>query len=212
MMPLLRSVISYSLLFTWFTIVLSKLQSSDPTTNLNLTSSSRSNYEPVALDWRSIALGKYSNLDLSTLKRRECWIMKMGPEDDDTQDVVKCADEKAPTLTQLIAHGRNGTEFGRADRAHTPIFYTAWKDSSFSNAALEGNDPSEMILFYIDRSFNGYVSQSAGCRGGLVLNMKIYTYNNMIRDSWFVSSCGQPGMSTRTNILLACANGGVDGQ
>ena len=210
-MAVLRSVLSYILLFMWFTIVLSKLQLSD--LNANLTSSSRRTYKPVAIDWRSKALGKYSNSDNSTLKRRECWIMKMGPEDDYTQDVVECTDKKAPTLTQLIAHGRNLTEFGKADKAHTPIFYTDWKNPALGAAGgLPGTNPSEKILWYINRSFNGYVSPNAGCQGGLVLNMKIYTYSDMVRDSWYVSSCEHSGKSTSTDILLARANGGDGSQ
>lgn len=174
-----------ALIFMCFTAVLSKLQMPRPT--INLTLSSRGTYEPLLVDWRSKALEKYSAPENSTLKRRECWIMKMGPENDYREDEVICTDKKAPTLTQLIAHGRNGTEYGRADAAHIPVFYTDWKNAALGAAGgLAGTNPSEKILWYIDRSFKGYQSDKSACQGGLVLNKQVYTYSNMVRDSWFV--------------------------
>lgn len=71
--------------------------------------------------------------------------MKMGPEDDYEQDVMKCTDKKAPNLKQLIAHGVNGTEFGKADRLHTPVFYTDWKGNSGAGD-LALTNPSEKIF------------------------------------------------------------------
>lgn len=200
------SIVYSGLALMWFTIVLSKLHIPEPI--VNLTASSGSAYKPVPIDWRSEALGKYSRSDNSTLSRRECWIMKVGPEDDYRQDVVKCTDKKAPTLAQLIAHGRNGTEYGKADAAHVPVFYTDWKNPVLGSAGgLAGTNPSERILWYINRSFKGYVSPNAGCKGGLVLNKKVYTYSDMTRDSWFVRTHKQWTISPSTDISQDCADG-----
>jgi hypothetical protein len=170
----------YSALLTRISGTLSRL----PGHPSNFSDHSRRTYQPAAVDWRSKALDKYNEADKSTLKRRECWIMKMGPEDDDGQDVVKCTDKLAPSLRQLTQHGRNGTEFGKADRYHTPVFYTGYTAAGMvAGGAPAGVNPSAAALWFIKRAFSGYQE----CEGALVLNQKIYTYSDMARASWYLS-------------------------